>query len=39
MARGYFVATSGNVTDDVSAKYIEDQDFDSDKDENFKVSE
>ena len=25
-ARGYFVATSGNVTDDVIAKYIELQD-------------
>ena len=37
-ARGYFVATSGNVTDEVVAKYIELQDVD-DKDDNFKVSE
>jgi putative transposase len=38
-ARGYFVATSGNVTDEVIAKYIAEQDLDSDKDDDFKVSE
>jgi len=38
-ARGYFVATSGNVTDEVIAKYIEDQDVDTGKDDDFKVSE
>ena len=38
-ARGYFVATSGNVTDEVIAKYIEEQDLDTGKDDDFKVSE
>jgi putative transposase len=38
-ARGYFVATSGNVTDEVIAKYIEDQDVEPQDDENFKVTE
>ena len=37
-ARGYFVASSGNVTDDVLAKYIELQDVES-EDEDFKVTE
>lgn len=30
-ARGYFVATSGNVTDEVLAKYIQDQDLTPEK--------
>jgi len=38
-ARGYFVATSGNVTDEVLAKYIQDQDLTPEKDDDFKVSE
>jgi putative transposase len=38
-ARGYFVATSGNVTDEVIAKYIADQDVESQDDDQFKVSE
>lgn len=38
-ARGYFVATSGNVTDEVLKKYIADQDVEFQDDENFKVSE
>ena len=38
-ARGYFVASSGNVTDEVIAKYIADQDVESKNDDNFKVSE
>lgn len=38
-ARGYFVATSGNVTDEVLEKYIAEQDVESQDDENFKVSE
>ena len=37
-ARGYFVATSGNVTDEVIAKYIETQDAER-PDEDFKVTE
>jgi putative transposase len=37
-ARGYFVATSGNVTDDVVQKYIEQQDVER-QDEDFKVTE
>ncbi|NOZ01109.1 MAG: IS200/IS605 family transposase [Deltaproteobacteria bacterium] len=38
-ARGYFVATSGNVTDDVIAKYIEMQGTEPEDDENFQISE
>ena len=37
--RGYFVATTGNVSDEVVAKYIEDQDVDPREDEAFKISE
>jgi len=37
-ARGYFVATSGNVTDEAIAAYIENQDVERD-DEDFKISE
>jgi putative transposase len=37
-ARGYFAASSGNVTDEVIAKYIEDQDVERD-DADFKVTE
>jgi putative transposase len=37
-ARGYFVATSGNVTDEVVAKYIADQDVEP-QDADFKVTE
>ena len=37
-ARGYFAATSGNVTDDMLAQYIEDQDVER-PDEDFKVTE
>jgi len=35
--RGYFVATSGNVTDEVIIDYIENQEVDN-KDEEFTVS-
>ena len=38
-ARGYFVASSGNVTDEVIARYIELQGGDPQDDENFQVSE
>ena len=39
-ARGYFVATSGNVTDDVLKTYIEQQDVvPQDADDNFRVTE
>ena len=37
-ARGFFVATSGNVTDDVIARYIDAQDVEP-QDDDFKVSE
>lgn len=36
--RGYFVATSGNITDEVIMEYIENQDLEKD-DEDFKISE
>ena len=39
-ARGYFAATTGNVTDDVIIKYIEEQGkLERDKDDDFKVDE
>ena len=38
-ARGYFVCTSGNVTDEVIARYIEQQDVAKAGDETFRVSE
>lgn len=37
-ARGYFVATSGNVTDEIILEYIKNQDEDP-KDEEFTISE
>ena len=36
-ARGYFVASSGNVTDEMIMEYIENQDMD--RDDNFEVGE
>jgi len=36
-ARGYFAVSSGNVTDEVIMKYIENQDIE-DKDDNFEIS-
>ena len=36
--RGYFVASSGNITDETIIKYIENQDIDS-VDDDFKISE
>ena len=36
--RGYFVATSGNVTDEVIMEYIKNQDAEK-SDEDFKISE
>ncbi len=38
-ARGYFVASSGNVTDEVIAEYIRNQDLEAAKEDNFEVSE
>jgi putative transposase len=38
-ARGYFVATSGNITDEVIAKYIADQGVEPQDDADFKVTE
>ena len=39
-ARGYFVASSGNVTDDVIAEYIRNQDIEENmKSDNFGISQ
>lgn len=39
-ARGYFAASTGNVTDEVIAQYIEQQDLEErKKDDDFRVSE
>ena len=38
-ARGYFVASSGNVTDEVISKYIETQDVEPQDSDDFKVSD
>ena len=38
-ARGYFVASSGNVTDDVIAQYIKLQGAEPEDDDRFRVSE
>jgi putative transposase len=38
-ARGFFVASSGNVSDEVIAKYIEDQDVEPQDDRDFNVTE
>ena len=38
-ARGYFVASSGNVTDEMIAEYIESQGAEPQDDEEFKISE
>ena len=38
-ARGFFVASSGNVSDEVIAKYIEEQDVEPQDDRDFKVTE
>ena len=38
-ARGYFVATSGNVTDEAIAKYIAEQDVEPQDDDDFQVTE
>lgn len=37
-ARGYFVASSGNVTDEIVAQYIENQaELENVRDDNFKI--
>ena len=38
-ARGYFVATSGNVTDEMIAAYIENQGAEPPDDDRFKITE
>ena len=38
-ARGYFVCSSGNVTDEMSAEYIRPQAAEPQDDERFKISE
>ena len=37
--RGYFVATTGNVSDEMVAEYIEKQDMEHNEEEGFKISE
>jgi putative transposase len=37
--RGYFAATTGNVSDEMVAEYIEKQDLEHQDDEAFKISE
>ena len=37
-SRGYFVATTGNVTDELVAKYIADQDVEPQDADDFKIS-
>jgi len=37
-ARGFFVASSGNITDEIIMEYIEHQDT-TKEDENFKVTD
>ncbi len=38
-ARGYFVATTGNVSDEMVAEYIKNQDVGSQDSDDFKVTE
>ena len=38
-ARGYFVCTTGNVTDEVIARYIEQQDVAAEREDPFRVTE
>ena len=38
LGRGYFVASSGNVTDEMIAEYIESQGAEPQEDEEFKIS-
>ena len=38
-ALGYFVSTSGNVTDEVIMEYIKNQEVDQDKDDGFTTTE
>ncbi|MFT4204517.1 MAG: transposase, partial [Chitinophagaceae bacterium] len=35
-ARGYFVSSSGNITDEIVKEYIENQDVE--KDDDFRIS-
>jgi len=37
--RGYFVATSGNITDEVIMEYIKNQDEQEKSNEDFRISE
>ena len=38
-ARGYFVATSGNITDEIIMEYIENQDSNEKSDEDFTITD
>jgi putative transposase len=38
-ARGYFVATSGNITDEVIMEYINNQDDNKNENDDFTVSD
>nr|WP_317048536.1 IS200/IS605 family transposase [Echinicola strongylocentroti] len=37
--RGYFVESSGNVTDEVIMEYIKNQDVEKESDDDFKISD
>lgn len=39
LARGYFVATRGSITDDVTSEHIESQDAEPEDDDGVKVTE
>ena len=38
-ARGYFVASTGNVSDEMVAEYIENQDAETQNDDGFRITE
>jgi putative transposase len=38
-ARGYFVATSGNITDEVIMEYVNNQDDNKNENDDFTVSD
>ena len=38
-ARGYFVATSGNITDEIKMEYIQNQDIDDGSENEFTTVE
>jgi putative transposase len=38
-ARGYYSATSGNITDEMIIEYVRNQDRDTEEEDNFQVTE